>query len=82
MSNLLEFILYVFVGLWVLTLLFRWLFPYILNYFINYLEKSFFETQRSHVNNSYSSSSNPSSRKTFKSQKEKVGEYVDFEEID
>ncbi len=81
MSNFIEFILYAFVALWLLTLLFRWLFPFLLSNFIKYLQEKALEQQTAYSENSYSST-DKQRKKVFNAPKEKVGQYVDFEEID
>ena len=81
MSNFLEFIFYAFITLWLLAIVFRWLFPFLLNAFLKYLQKKALSEQNVYSKNSYSSDDSQT-KKTFNSPKEKVGQYVDFEEID
>lgn len=84
MQDFLETVLYIIIGLWILSLIVRWAFPHLLKYFISRMTKKAqkgFDDQ-----NRDQHSQNKTSQQKFKSRpksdKEKVGEYIDFEEID
>ena len=84
MLDFLETILYIIIGLWILRLVVKWAFPYILKYFISRMSKKAqkgFEDQKG-AQHGQNRETSQQSKSRPKSDKEKVGEYIDFEEID
>lgn len=61
-----------------LKLIGRYLFPYMVNRFMNKQHEAFNQQRQHTPNESYSKQSD---KKTF-TKKEKLGDYVDFEEVD
>ena len=84
MQDFLETILYIIVGLWILRLIVKWAFPHILQFFVRRMtkkaQKGFEEQTRSQYHNQ--KETKQQSKNRSKENKEKVGEYIDFEEID
>lgn len=84
MQEFLEVLLYILVGLWLFRLIAKWAFPYLLKFFISRVTKKAQKGFREHTQQR--STNDAQSNKQFKSrpktEKEKVGEYIDFEEID
>lgn len=84
MQDFLETVLYIIVGFWILRLIVRWAFPHLLKYFISRMtkkaQKGFEDQSRGQHKQSQETQQQFKSRP--KSDKEKVGEYIDFEEID
>jgi hypothetical protein len=84
MQDFLETLLYIIIGIWIFRLIIKWAFPYILKFFVRRVTKkaqSGFEEQ-SKGPFQRQNDTRPHSKKDFKENKEKVGEYIDFEEID
>ena len=82
MSDFLEVLLYIVIGFWILRLLLKLAMPYLLKYFVKYVSK---KTEQKFNSNQQNPFNNPSqSNKTQKSKKpdQKLGEYIDYEEID
>lgn len=77
-------ILYVIIGFWVLRLILKFTFPYLLKYFVQYLGKKAQKRYNSSTQNPFQKEEQSSERPnaSSKEDKEKVGEYIDFEEID
>jgi hypothetical protein len=78
-------LLYIIIGFWILRIILKWAFPYLIKFFIQYIgkkaKKQYDNSNQNPFQNSQSSS-NQSDPKAKQSDKEKVGEYIDFEEID
>ncbi|WP_454244546.1 hypothetical protein [Psychroflexus sp. MBR-150] len=77
-------LLYIVIGFWILRLIFKWAFPYLLKYFVQYLGKKAQKRYENHSQNPFEKQQDYSkhSKTSSKQDKEKVGEYIDFEEID
>lgn len=84
MQDFLEVLLYIIVGFWILRLVIQWVFPHLLKYFLRKMThkaQKGFESQHSEGFQN-KKQSNQQFKSQSKDDKEKVGEYIDFEEID
>ena len=84
MQDFFEILIYIIVGFWIFSLLLRWAFPHLIKFFIGRMAK---KAKNSFNNDNSQPFGNTSDRKNknnrqIKNNKEKVGEYIDFEEID
>jgi hypothetical protein len=84
MQDFLETLLYIIIGLWILRLIVKWAFPYMLKFFIGRVAK---KAQQGFQNQTTQEPTNKNQENQqfeshSKNGKEKVGEYIDFEEID
>ncbi len=84
MQDFLEILLYIIIGLWIFRLIVKWAFPHVLKFFLRQMtkkaEKGFQDQTRAQYEKKKETNQQFKSRS--KSDKEKVGEYIDFEEID
>lgn len=81
MQDFLEVLLYIIIGFWVMRLVLRWALPHLLRYFVQHASKkaeSQFHTRKQDTN----AQNNSYQKNKKKMSNEKVGEYIDFEEID
>lgn len=84
MESFLTTILYIIIGFWLLRLVLKWASPYLLKFFIQYMGKKAQKRYEDPNQNPFQKhqQSFEQSKTSSKQDKEKVGEYVDFEEID
>lgn len=84
MQDFLEILLYIIIGLWIFRLIVKWAFPHVLKFFLRRMtkkaKKGFQEQTGGQYNQDKETKQQSKSRP--KKDKEKVGEYIDFEEID
>lgn len=81
MSDFLEVLLYIIIGFWVLRLLLRWGLPYLLKYVVKYASKKAENQFNKRQQNPFDDTNHQNKQKSKKSD-EKLGEYIDYEEID
>lgn len=82
MSDFFEVLLYIIIGFWILRLLLRWALPYLLKYFVKYAAKKAENQFHQNRQNPFDSNTRSHTKQKKEKSDDKVGEYIDYEEID